>query len=75
MADCGNRAASAVSAGAVALVRSARAEAAVADFVFERCADKVGVEIRKRRLGDVRKCLVRQERLMRGDDHVWHRDE
>ena len=60
---------------AVALVRSARAEAAVADFVFERCAGEVGVEVRKGSLGDVRKCLVRQERLMRGDDYVWHRDE
>ena len=61
-----------VSVGAVALVRSARAEATVADFVFERCAGEVGIEIGKRRLGDVGKCLVRQERLMGRDDHVGH---
>ena len=52
---------------AVALVRSVRAEAAVADFVFERCTGEVGVEIGKRRLGDVGKRLVCQECLMGGD--------
>ena len=33
--------------------RAAYTEAAVADFVFERCANEVDVEIGKRRLGDV----------------------
>ena len=55
--------------------RAAYTEAAVADFVFERCASEVGVEIGKRRLGDVGKRLMREKRLMRGDDHVRQRDQ
>ena len=62
-------------ARAVRLGRSARAEAAVADFIGKWRARKVGVEIGERRLGDVGKRLVRQKRLMRGDDHVGERHE
>ena len=63
-------------ARAVRLGRSARAEAAVADFVFKRCAGEVVVKVLERCRGDVgKRRLVRQERLMRGDDHVGERHE
>ena len=52
-----------------------RAEAAVADFVFERSAGKVVVKVLERRPCDVGKRLVSEERLMRSDDYVRHRDE
>ena len=62
-------------ARAVRLDRSARTEAAVADFVSERRTRKIIIKVLERRFGDVGKRLVREKRLMRCDDHIGHRNE
>ena len=62
-------------ARAVRLGRSARSEAAVADFIGKRRAREIVVKVLERRLGDVSESLVREKRLVRGDDHVRLRDK
>ena len=62
-------------ARAVRLGRSARSEAAVADFIGKRRAREIVVKVLERRLGNVSESLVREKRLVRGDDHVRLRDK
>ena len=62
-------------ARAVRLGRSARSEAAVADFIGKRRAREIVVKVLERRLGDIGKSLVREKSLVRGDDHVGERHE
>jgi len=75
MRNLGSMAAAMDAARAVAALCAACTEATVADFVFERRAREIVVKVLERRLGDVSESLVREKRLVRGNDHVRHRDQ